>query len=73
VSHGVAGVFYVATVEHARRQGLGGALTRIAARAGFELGAQAAWLGASVMGASLYRRIGFEALGSTLVELESPE
>jgi hypothetical protein len=24
------------------------------------------------MGAGLYRRIGFEALGSTLVELESP-
>ena len=72
VSHRVAGVFYVATVEHARRRGLGDALTRIAARAGFELGAKAAWLGASEMGAGLYRRIGFEDLGSTLVELESP-
>jgi ribosomal protein S18 acetylase RimI-like enzyme len=72
VSHRVAGVFYVATVEHARRRGLGDALTRIAARAGFELGAQAAWLGASEMGAGLYRRIGFVELGSTLVELESP-
>jgi ribosomal protein S18 acetylase RimI-like enzyme len=72
VSHRVAGVFYVATVEHARRRGLGDALTRMAARAGFELGAGAAWLGASQMGAGLYRRIGFEDLGSTLVELESP-
>jgi ribosomal protein S18 acetylase RimI-like enzyme len=72
VSHRVAGVFYVATVPHARRRGLGDALTRIAARAGFEMGADAAWLGASVMGAELYRRIGFEPLGSTLVELESP-
>ena len=72
VSHRVAGVFYVATVEHARRRGLGDALTRMAARTGFEMGADAAWLGASEMGAGLYRRIGFEDLGSTLVELESP-
>jgi ribosomal protein S18 acetylase RimI-like enzyme len=72
VSHRMAGVFYVATVEHARRRGLGDALTRMAARSGFEMGAQAAWLGASEMGADLYRRIGFQDLGSTLVELESP-
>jgi len=72
VSHRVAGVFYVATVEHARRRGLGDALTRLAARAGFEMGAATAWLGASEMGAGLYRRIGFEDLGSMLIELESP-
>ncbi len=60
VSHRVAGVFYVATVERARRRGLGDALTRMAARAGF------------AMGAGLYRRIGFQELGSTLLELESP-
>jgi ribosomal protein S18 acetylase RimI-like enzyme len=73
VSHRIAGVFYVATVGNARRRGLGDALTRMAARAGFQLGAGAAWLGASEMGAALYRRIGFEDLGSTIVELESPE
>lgn len=72
VSHGVAGVFYVATVESARRRGLGDALTREAARAGFELGARAAWLGASEMGAELYRRIGFSDVGTTIVEYESP-
>jgi ribosomal protein S18 acetylase RimI-like enzyme len=72
VSHRVAGVFYVATVEHARRRGLGDALTRMAARAGFELGAEAAWLGASEMGAGLYRRVGFRDLGGTIIELESP-
>ena len=33
---------------------------------------ETAWLGASEMGSGLYRRIGFEDLGSTLVELESP-
>jgi ribosomal protein S18 acetylase RimI-like enzyme len=73
VSHGVAGVFYVATIERARRPGLGDALTRMAARGGFELGARAAWLGASEMGAGLYRRIGFSDLGTTIVEYESPE
>jgi ribosomal protein S18 acetylase RimI-like enzyme len=73
VSHGVGGVFYVATVESARRRGLGDALTRMAARAGFDLGARAAWLGASEMGADLYRRIGFSDLGTTIVEYESPE
>ncbi|HUA74366.1 MAG TPA: GNAT family N-acetyltransferase [Solirubrobacteraceae bacterium] len=73
VSHGVAGVFYVATVERARRRGLGDALTRIAARAGFALGARAAWLGASEMGAGLYRRIGFSGLGTSIVEYESPQ
>jgi ribosomal protein S18 acetylase RimI-like enzyme len=72
VSHGVAGVFYVATVENARRRGLGDALTRMAARAGFALGARAAWLGASEMGADLYRRIGFSDLGTSIVEYESP-
>jgi ribosomal protein S18 acetylase RimI-like enzyme len=72
VSHRVAGVFYVGTVDHARRRGLGDALTRLAARTGFEMGADAAWLGASEMGAGLYRRIGFQELGATLVELESP-
>jgi ribosomal protein S18 acetylase RimI-like enzyme len=73
VSHGVAGVFYVATVERARRRGLGDALTRSAARAGFALGARAAWLGASEMGADLYRRIGFSELGASIVEYESPQ
>jgi ribosomal protein S18 acetylase RimI-like enzyme len=52
--------------------GFGDALTRVAARTAFEMGAGVAWLGASEMGAGLYRRIGFEDLGSTLVELESP-
>ena len=73
VSHGVAGVFYVATVERARRRGLGDSLTRTAARAGFQLGARAAWLGASEMGADLYRRIGFTDLGTSIIEYESPE
>jgi len=72
VSHGVAGVFWVATVERARRRGLGDALTRCATNAGFDLGARAAWLGSSEMGAGLYRRIGFEEFGARYQEYESP-
>ena len=30
------------------------------------------WLGASEMGADLYRRIGFSDLGTRIVEYESP-
>ena len=72
LSHRIAGVFYVATVERACWRGRGHALTRMAARAGFEMGAGAVWLGASDTGAGLYRRIGFEDLGSAVVEFESP-
>jgi hypothetical protein len=38
-----------------------------------ELGTRAAWLGASEMGANLYRRIGFSDLGTSIVEYESPQ
>jgi len=62
----------VEDASRARRRGLGDALTRMAARTGFEMGAGAARLGASEMGAGLYRRIGFEDLGAAIVELESP-
>jgi ribosomal protein S18 acetylase RimI-like enzyme len=72
VSHGVAGVYWVATVERARRRGLGDALTRAATRAGFDMGGRAAWLGASRMGASLYRSIGFRDLDVLYGEYESP-
>jgi ribosomal protein S18 acetylase RimI-like enzyme len=71
VSHGVAGVFWVATVERARRRGLGSALTRRAANAGFDRGARAAWLGSSEMGSGLYRRIGFSETGWRYQEYES--
>lgn len=62
VSHGAAGVFWVGTVEAARRRGLGEASTRAAANAGFGLGARIVWLRASPMAESLYRRMGFVEL-----------
>lgn len=59
---GSSGIFWVGTLEHARRLGLGEALTRTAAIAGFDGGTPVVWLGASKMGESVYGRIGFEAI-----------
>ena len=73
VSHGVAGVFYVATVRNARGAGSATRSRALAVRAGFDAAAPRAWLGASEMGADLYRRIGFSDLGTTSrVESDPP-
>src|SRR5262249_34061533 len=71
VSHRVAGIGWLGTVPRARGRGLGDAPTRMAARAGFALGASAAWTGASPMGESIARRIGFVPVG-TYREYEPP-
>jgi ribosomal protein S18 acetylase RimI-like enzyme len=62
VNHGVAGIYWVGTVERARGRGLGWAMTAAAVNAGFEMGAEIASLQASPMGESLYRRMGFETI-----------
>jgi ribosomal protein S18 acetylase RimI-like enzyme len=62
VSHGIAGVYWVATLEAARGKGLGEACTREATNAGFDLGGRAQSLQASPMGEPIYRRIGYETL-----------
>ena len=59
VSHGVAWLGWVVTKEAVRGRGLGEAVTRTAANAGFDLGARMASLQASKMGEPLYRRMGF--------------
>ena len=59
VSHGVAFVGWVGTLEAARGRGLGELVTRAATDAGFELGAHVASLQASEMGDALYRRLGY--------------
>ena len=64
VSHGVAGIYWVGSVEAARGQGLGRALTVAAVNAGFDLGADFASLQASPMGESVYLAMGFETICS---------
>jgi ribosomal protein S18 acetylase RimI-like enzyme len=53
------GVFNVATPPEYRGRGYGAALTVAAAQQGFAAGADLAWLQASAMGLSVYRRLGF--------------
>ncbi len=60
VSHGVAGVYWVGSLERARNKGLGRAVTAAATNAGFELGAEIASLQASPMGRPIYETMGFK-------------
>ena len=62
VSHGVAGVYWVGTLEEARGMGLAWATTAAATNAGFELGADLASLQASPMGKPIYVAMGYETV-----------
>jgi GNAT superfamily N-acetyltransferase len=62
VSHGVAGIYWVGSLEQARGKGLGRAVTAAATNAGFELGADVASLQASPMGKPVYEAMGYETL-----------
>ncbi len=63
VHSGVGGLYYIATMEPARRKGYGEALTLIAIREGFDRGCDMACLQASSLGKPVYERIGFTVLG----------
>ncbi len=60
VSHGVAGIYWVGSLEQARGRGLGRAVAVAATNAGFELGADIAALQASPMGKPIYEALGYE-------------
>ncbi|MDX6608337.1 MAG: hypothetical protein QOF85_262 [Solirubrobacterales bacterium] len=60
VSHGVAGIYWVGSLERARGLGLGRAVTVAATNAGLALGAEIASLQASPMGRPIYAKLGYE-------------
>jgi ribosomal protein S18 acetylase RimI-like enzyme len=62
VSHGIAGIYWVGSLEQARGRGLGRAVTAAATNAGFELGANLASLQASPMGKPIYAEMGYKTV-----------
>lgn len=59
----VAGVFFVDTDPDWRRRGVGAAMTAAALREAARLGATSASLDSSELGLTVYRRLGFHAVG----------
>ena len=59
LSHGIAGVYFVATLGEARGKGFADAVTRAVTNAAFDDGAAASTLQPSSMGDPIYRRMGY--------------
>ncbi len=60
VNNGIAGIYWVGSLERARGRGLGRAVTVAATNAGFDLGGKIASLQASPMGRPIYTKLGYE-------------
>jgi GNAT superfamily N-acetyltransferase len=63
---GDCGIYNVATLEHARRRGLGTALTALAARDALARGCHTASLQSTPMAEAVYAALGFRDLGQIL-------
>jgi hypothetical protein len=59
MSHSIAGIYYVGTVEAARGMGLAEQSTRAVGNAAFKLGARCVILQASIYGEPVYKRMGY--------------
>jgi GNAT superfamily N-acetyltransferase len=70
---GVAGVYEVSTVPHARGQGIASALVRAALRAGMARGYRVGVIHASEMGEPIYHRLGFRAYCTLAAYLQEVE
>jgi hypothetical protein len=62
LSHGIAGLYWVGTVQGFRTRGLGRAVTASVTNASFARGAAVVTLQASVMGEPIYRAMGYDTL-----------
>ena len=62
LSHGIAGIYWVGTLETHRRRGLGEACTRAVGNAAFARGAAAVVLQASRQGEPIYLRMGYREI-----------
>ena len=60
LSHGIAGVYYVGTVETARGMGLAEHCVRAVGNAAFKFGARCVILQASIYGEPVYKRMGYK-------------
>lgn len=72
LSAGVAGLYAMATLPAARRQGIGAAISAAPLRVAHALGYQVGVLQASAMGAPVYRRLGFRDCFPVPVHLWTP-
>jgi ribosomal protein S18 acetylase RimI-like enzyme len=72
IARGIAGIQWVGVLDEARGRGLADACTRAASNAGFDLGADCAWLEASLMGEPVYLKMGFEELFSYRLYVAPP-
>lgn len=72
MSHGIAGVYWVAVLEEARGRGIAYAITQFVTNLGFDLGAANVQLQASTMGEPVYLRMGYEELHRTRLHIGMP-